>query len=465
MKKLILNDDAIYRKEKDSYIAYNPLNLQLQIFNKTSADILEMCKFVISQDEVILGMKKLYSHEVDDDTLTQDVVEFINDMVKKGWIKEVDNGIKRKTSAKIFFENVNFTLDNSLHMPLVSFLEITKGCNLRCRHCHIEGGKRYKQECSTAEWMRVIDALWENGVFVLVFSGGEPFYRKDAIELLQYADNKGFLISIASNGLLLNDDLIDQLSNLKHLTSIAISLDGATPETHEFIRGKRTYVKTIDVIKKLNDRRFPIEIDTIIYKDNLSELEDFVKLLDRMGIHTFGFGKLISRGRGKKISDMRLSNEEFINFTKRLDEISKNPQISVHVSNEFLDTVKYITTPEISNSRTQKKSKNKPYACGMAYSQIVIDPEGNVFPCLYFRGRKYWLGNIINQSLFDIWHHSKNLTILRSYSANDYEQCRGCNLANECKGGCRLDAYDSSGSFFGYLPSCPKLVAKHLKPT
>jgi len=82
MKKLILNDDAIYRKEKDSYIAYNPLNLQLQIFNKTSADILEMCKFVISQDEVILGMKKLYSHEVDDDTLTQDVVEFINDMVK-----------------------------------------------------------------------------------------------------------------------------------------------------------------------------------------------------------------------------------------------------------------------------------------------------------------------------------------------------------------------------------------------
>ena len=98
-----------------------------------------------------------------------------------------------------------------LAAPLIVWFEITRGCNLPCKHCYISAGPRRENELSKDEILDVLQQLRAAGVFALVLVGGEPMSHPHFMEILHAAHDLGFVISIATNGTYITQEIIDQI--------------------------------------------------------------------------------------------------------------------------------------------------------------------------------------------------------------------------------------------------------------
>ena len=118
---------------------------------------------------------------------------------------------------------LEITPDFHLRAPLIVWLEVTRACNLRCRHCFVSASRPEPDEMSTEQILSLLDELKTQGVLCVVFSGGEPFACPDFLRILEYAAKLGFIIAIVTNGFLLTESVVKRIpkSNIR----ITISLD------------------------------------------------------------------------------------------------------------------------------------------------------------------------------------------------------------------------------------------------
>jgi MoaA/NifB/PqqE/SkfB family radical SAM enzyme len=103
---------------------------------------------------------------------------------------------------------------------------ITRQCNLRCKHCYAQAlSKKTSDELTTREGKILLDDLSSYGAPVILFSGGEPLMRPDLPELAEYAVAKGMRAVISTNGTLITRELAKTLKTIG-LSYVGISLDG-----------------------------------------------------------------------------------------------------------------------------------------------------------------------------------------------------------------------------------------------
>ena len=158
-------------------------------------------------------------------------------------------------------------------LPTQIHVSITDRCCLPCRMCDIWRIKP-KQELTTREWKSVFDQVghWAGSVG-LNFAGGEPFLRKDLPELCRYATNLGFTVTSNTNATLFNEKKVREISEAG-LDILYVSLDGATAETHDFMRGEPgTYdkvMRTLDQVDKLDNPR--VIVAMIVSRRSIPEL-------------------------------------------------------------------------------------------------------------------------------------------------------------------------------------------------
>lgn len=148
--------------------------------------------------------------------------------------------------------------------------EVTRACNLHCNYCFNDSGISMLSELTLGEWKQAIDVSQKYGAKSVLFTGGEVMIRKDSPEIIGYALERGLRTSILSNGLKLNGEYRDMLQELER---VQISLDSASPYSHDMRRGEgswKTARQAIDYIRGLD---VPVEISTTISADRLDELE------------------------------------------------------------------------------------------------------------------------------------------------------------------------------------------------
>lgn len=85
-----------------------------------------------------------------------------------------------------------------LSAPLIVWFELTRACNLACKHCYVDAGPPRSDELTTQEVFDALNQLRDVGVFAVVLVGGEPMLRPDFLPILHHADQLGFIISIAT---------------------------------------------------------------------------------------------------------------------------------------------------------------------------------------------------------------------------------------------------------------------------
>jgi MoaA/NifB/PqqE/SkfB family radical SAM enzyme len=200
---------------------------------------------------------------------------------------------------------------NSGKNPSVVAWEITRRCELKCRHCR--GAARdcdYAGEFSTAECFKTVDALAAFSKPMIILTGGEPLMRADVFEVARYATGKGCRVVLATCGHLLTPDVTAALKN-SGIMAVSVSLDAATAEAHNAFRGiQGAYEKTLAGLEHLKVAGIPFQINTTVSKLNVTELPQILEKAVALGAATVDFFFLVPTGRGSEMADLALTPAE-----------------------------------------------------------------------------------------------------------------------------------------------------------
>ena len=247
--------------------------------------------------------------------------------------------------------------------------EITKICNLSCLHCISSVGNR--KELNKKSALKAIDILKDLGCEEVNFTGGEPLSRKDIFDILRKIKENKMRIGLLSNGTLINNQNIKQIKN--YIDEIGISLDGASAEINDKIRGRGTFKKIIDTINLIKKHKIPVTLYITLCKLNINNFESILKLAKSLKVNNIRVNEITLRGRASK-------NKEVLGF-------SKSDQLDIQ--QYLLDIFK----------RTGYRNKDFLFdkSCEIDDKNIFISPSGYIYLCIeiYQRKPSCHFGNIL----------------------------------------------------------------------
>ncbi|MEM3732404.1 MAG: radical SAM protein [Candidatus Bathyarchaeia archaeon] len=343
--------------------------------------------------------------------------------------------------------------------PFQVVWEITSACNLKCKHCSANAGVR-SNELNTEEALKAIDELDKFGITILAFSGGEPLIRKDFLKLAKYAADKGIYVAVATNATLITREKAKEMKEAG-IEYVQISLDGATPETHDSFRGAPgTFNRTIEGIKNVVAEDFFVNVSTTVTKLNYREVPKILDLCEKLGVDWFMAYNFIPTGRGVNIAELDLTPEEREELLKMLYErmqksnvtmLSTAPQFA-RVSLEASCQSEALILSHFYSAKSREKIKGLAEfigGCGAGRFYIAIKPDGTIQPCVFL---PLVLGNIKNDNLEELWVTSKILKDLRNKDILK-GHCGICEYRYYC-GGCRARAYGYFNDYLAPDPGC-----------
>ncbi|MEW6481608.1 MAG: radical SAM protein [bacterium] len=319
----------------------------------------------------------------------------------------------------------------------ISVWNLTRKCNLSCKHCYIDAGENKGDELSKEEAFYVIDELASLDFKVLLFSGGEPLLYNYLFELNTYAKNKGIKTCLSSNGSLITEEIAIKIKD-GGFEYVGISIDGIK-ETHDRFRGiSGSFDKALQGLRILKKQGVKRGIRFTLTKENIDELPNVIGFAENEGIERFCLYHLIYTGRGKE--GMDVGKEERI---KAIEYLIK--RIEKGIKMEILTVANPCDGIYLLKKKPEIKIDN---GCQAGERIINISPEGNIYPCQFF---KKSLGNIREKSLKEIL---KNPFLGKLKNRENLKgRCGKCVYKETC-GGCRVRAYATTSDYFGEDLSC-----------
>jgi len=178
--------------------------------------------------------------------------------------------------------------------PLTGQWELTCRCNLKCVMCYTDPfntPEQIRQELSYEEIIRILDEIHQEGCLELTFTGGEPFARRDFLDIYTYAKRKGFLLTIFTNGTLITPKIADHLEAYPP-SMIEVSFHGLTRQSFDQLTlGKGSYDRCLEGIGLILERDLPLTLKTVgmtINRDEILKIKEFVGGLSKKVQYKFG---------------------------------------------------------------------------------------------------------------------------------------------------------------------------------
>ncbi len=347
---------------------------------------------------------------------------------------------------------LNYDGSEPIHAaPIMAHLEIEKRCNLACKYCSVrKTHEKTDKMMSLEELKKVIDKFVEWGVGQITITGGEPLLRiDDVIELVKYENSipNSPPISLSTNGTLLTEENVKKLSNAG-LSLCQVSLDCHIPEVNDKLRGKGVCKKVIEGIKRLKKAGIITGVDCVVTSNNLEHIVGFVRFLDKLGVDYFTLLKL-KPGALTEEEFLRLSPDpkEYAKVIRKIAEIQDEINIKVTLDCGSINVMQM--------AFTDQELKTVPVlGCPVGHTQIVINPDGDVYPCAALLGKEFLLGNVLKDDLEKIWLENPILKELRQVKKNIKEPCKSCKHLDICRGGCRGIAWKLLKDKWAPDPTC-----------
>lgn len=329
--------------------------------------------------------------------------------------------------------------------------EVTGACNLRCIHCHAVSGQKEADELSTDEGKRLIDMIAREEEFrTLVFTGGEPLVRKDIFELLAHAKAAGLKNIIATNGILIDEEMAFRLRE-HGVVCHAISLDAVDPALHDRIRNRPgAFDLAMRAIEATRKAGILLQINTTAMECNLSELPKIIHFANDVGAGIMLMYQLVAVGRGEKIEKATLKKTA----NRRLCEIIRTEQKTARTIVEPVAGPQYwpymIEQAGVKNGLILKMAGKVFHGCAAGRGFVYVKANGDVWPCPFV---EVGGGNVRNQSFHEIYHHSPVFRDLRRREETLKGLCGECKYRVIC-GGCRGRAHAYTGDYLAEDPRC-----------
>jgi len=300
-------------------------------------------------------------------------------------------------------------------------LAVTYRCNNDCYHCYNERPRDFP-ELPTESWQRIIDRTWDIGIPHVVFTGGEPTLRTDLPELIRYAETKGLVTGLNTNGRKLSNQ--DYLSNLisNGLDHAQITLESHNPDIHDYmVHSRGAWNQTVQGIRNALASNLYVMTNTTLLVNNYSTLSETLDFLADLGVPTIGLNALIYSGKGRTVNTGLQETELF--------SLLKMAQEKTELNNQRL--IWYTPTHYCNFDPMQLQLGIK--GCTAALYNMCIEPDGSVIPCQSYYQQ---MGNILVDNWNAIWNHDLALNLRNRHYLP--QKCQPCSLRMECGGGCPL---------------------------
>ncbi len=348
--------------------------------------------------------------------------------------------------------------------PFVAIWEVTRACDLACRHCRAEAiNKRNPDELSTEEGYNLIDKIRSMGTHILVLSGGDPVKREDIFDLIRYGALSGLrMATIPAATQALTPELVRKLKEAG-LSQIAFSLDGPDRETHDSFRGTPgAFDLTMKGAWYARTAELPLQINTTFGVHNIDRFEEIAALVKDLGVVFWEVFFLVPTGRGRLLKQMKAYQheklfEKLYEFSKEVDFIVKITEAQ-HYRRYVMERETREKSPGAAADLPERLTRDfgpggsiglAPKGVNSGNGFVFISHTGEVFPSGFL---PISAGNVRNESIVDIYRNSPLFVGIR-----DYRQLKGkcgmCEWKYIC-GGSRARAYALTGDYMESESGC-----------
>jgi mycofactocin radical SAM maturase len=327
--------------------------------------------------------------------------------------------------------------ESGLDAPICLTWELTYACNLACVHCLSSSGRRDPRELSTAECKSLIDELQAMQVFYVNIGGGEPTVRRDFWELLEYALAHDVGVKFSTNGSRITPASAQRLATTNYV-DVQISLDGATAEINDAVRGVGSYDTALTAMGHLaaaGMRGFKLSV--VITRDNVGQLDAFKALADEHGAQ-LRLTRLRPAGRGAHV----------------WDQLHPIPVQQLELHRWLLEHGEQVLTGD-SFFHLSAFGAALPGLgmCGAGRVVCLIDPIGDVYACPFAVHPVFLAGNVRSPGGFAVvWRESDLFATLRGPQSGG--ACSSCGHYDSCRGGCMAAKFFTGLPLEGPDPEC-----------
>ncbi len=314
---------------------------------------------------------------------------------------------------------------------------ITHKCNLRCTHCYQE---EYQADLSFDKIEKIfydyMEFLQKKGYQGHInITGGEPLLYPDLYSMLDLMEKHRITFGLLTNGTLLEKDNVEKLSRYKQLSFVQISLDGVR-ETHESIRGKGSFEKSMKGLKLLHHYKIISMVSFTAHKKNYKQLQEVVKIAEKHKVKRFWTDRLIPIGNCEEI----LSTEEFLEYTRVLNQEAERAKR------------KFWSKMTVHQNRALQFCKNggNVYHCSAGINLLTILANGDIVPC---RRLPIVFGNVLEEPVLQLYEKSEIIQNLNQKHIP--KECECCYKAEKCRGGLKCLTYAVTGELEKKDINCP----------
>lgn len=330
--------------------------------------------------------------------------------------------------------------------PLVLIWEVTQACDLACKHCRAEAEPtRHPDELTTEEGKQLLEDVRRFGAGQLVvLSGGDPMYRDDLFELLEYGRELGLNVTLTPSGTSsLTPETVGELADAG-LKRIALSIDGPTASSHDAFRQEAgSFEQTLEAARAADLAGLPLQINTTVCAETVDELADLRYLVEDLGAVLWSVFFLVPVGRGRVLEPIPPERAESV--MRWLATVEANAPFGVKTT----EAPQY---RRIKHQRTEGAPAAAPRHSGVIAGDgfAFVSHTGEVFPSGFLPQS---VGNVRSRSIVDCYRNATLFTQLRDRD-NLTGKCGACAFRHRC-GGSRSRAFAYTGDPFASDPLCP----------
>ncbi len=343
--------------------------------------------------------------------------------------------------------------------PMLVYWELTRACDLACRHCRAEASVcRDLDELTTGEALDVLQQVVEFGAPLphVVFTGGDPLKRPDLFTLLDAARLAGIGASLAPSGTaLLTRDIISRL-RATGVQSMSLSLDGATADRHDAFRGvPGCFDATMRAAAGAMDAGISLQINTLVTEDTAADLPAIHSLLTQLPITRWSLFFLIAVGRGTGLRELEPADGERLMMW--LFDLMQTSRFAIktteapHFRRVALQRMRALGWGW---GRIRGSSIDRGFGVRDGNGILFISRRGDVTPSGFLPVRA---GNVRSARLAHLYRAAPVFTTLRD-PARFQDRCGRCEFKQIC-GGSRARAFAHTGDYLASDPFCPYVPA------
>lgn len=388
----------------DKYIFINPNIPRWIVTDELGKLILSLFNGENSYEEIIST-----AIEGLGDNKREKILSFCSSILSSGLLNDVG---PRPRSHRMMLTSVHLSLSDH--------------CNLNCSYCYARERVERKHPILTYEEYKAIinDILEINPGVTFTLTGGEPLLNKDCLAIAEYIKQRKGRVFLLSNGLLINKDNIQRISELFDL--VTLSIDGPNDEIHSLTRG-HNFDRVIAATSLLDKHNVDYTLSMTVTKDNIDYIEEMATK----------FGNRLNYAPYFPISgessSLDITGIEYYNALKSATGVRPLSYCESSLDNALVSQC---------------------HKCAIGDGEFSISATGDVYPCQLIHTDEFYAGNVHEQNIKEIYYKSKAINDCAHLDVDTIKGCKDCPIKYICGGSCRARAYYGCGDINSTTDFC-----------